>query len=182
MKYIPNILTCCRILGSLVLLILEPLSSAFCIIYIICGVSDILDGYIARRAKCSSSFGAKLDSIADIMFIAVMLYVLLPIIYLPGWVIIWIIGVAVIRMISLLVGYVRFKAFSSLHTYGNKATGLLLFLCPMLFPIIGMANTEKIILVMACLSAIEELVINITSQTLNINTKGIFIKKIQNAI
>lgn len=174
MRYIPNILTCCRILGSLVILILEPLSIAFCIIYLICGVSDFFDGYIARKTKCSSTFGATLDSIADIIFLAVMLFVLLPVIHISGWVIIWIIGIAVIRIISLLVGYLRYRAFSSLHTYGNKATGMILFLFPILFPIIGMANTEKIIIVMACLSAIEELAINSTSRTLNINVKSIF--------
>lgn len=174
MRYIPNILTCCRILGSIVTLIMEPLSTPFCIIYLFCGVSDILDGYIARKTKCSSTFGATLDSIADIIFLAVMLFVLIPVIHLSGWVIIWIIGIAVIRIISLLVGYVRYRAFSSLHTYGNKAAGMILFLFPILFPIIGMANTEKIIIAMACLSAIEELVINSTSRALNINVKSIF--------
>ncbi len=175
-RYIPNILTCCRILGSIAILILEPLSVAFFMIYIICGVSNILDGYIARKTKCSSSFGATLDSIADIIFLAVMLFVLLPIIPLPGWVIIWIIGIAVICINSLIIGYVKYRAFASLHTYGNKATGMMLFLFPIMFPVFRMENTEKIIILMACLSAIEELSLNATSQTLNINVKSIFIR------
>ena len=49
--------------------------SAF-IIYSICGITDFLDGWIARRYNLHSSFGRMLDPIADKLLIAVMLLTL----------------------------------------------------------------------------------------------------------
>jgi CDP-diacylglycerol--glycerol-3-phosphate 3-phosphatidyltransferase len=80
MKYVPNVLTCVRILGSIMLLFLKPFSIIFFILYIICGVTDILDGYIARKTENISKSGAALDSMADMIMIAVMLYIFYPVI------------------------------------------------------------------------------------------------------
>jgi CDP-diacylglycerol--glycerol-3-phosphate 3-phosphatidyltransferase len=143
------------------------------LIYITCGASDFADGYIARATKNTSKFGAAFDSIADLIFITVILYILIPIISLPTSVSIWIVGIAAIRIVSLLVGYVKYKAFASLHTYGNKATGLILFIYPFIYKVFGIT---QIILIVASLSALEELIINIKAKELNANIKSIFIR------
>ncbi|MDS1003847.1 CDP-alcohol phosphatidyltransferase family protein [Clostridium sporogenes] len=49
MKNIPNLITMIRILGITVLVFIRPFSEIFFIIYLICGISDILDGMIARK-------------------------------------------------------------------------------------------------------------------------------------
>jgi len=67
-------------------LLVKPLSVGFYIIYLICGTSDVLDGYIARKYKTSDSYGAALDSIADFVFFGIMLFVFIPIINLPYWI------------------------------------------------------------------------------------------------
>jgi CDP-diacylglycerol--glycerol-3-phosphate 3-phosphatidyltransferase len=175
MKYVPNILTCIRIIGSAALLLFKPLSIAFFLLYIVCGVTDVLDGYIARKTKNISKSGAALDSMADMIFIAVMLFVIFPIFSLEAMVVFWTIGIAAARILSLIVGYAKYKTFAGLHTYGNKATGLILFLFPFMYQLFGIVNAEYIILVIASLSALEELVINITSRTLNVNIKGLFL-------
>lgn len=174
MKYIPNALTFLRILGSVVLLFLTPLSTPFFILYFVCGVTDILDGYIARKTKNISKAGAALDSVADFIFLVIMFIIFLPIITLDTMVFLWIIGIAVTRMMSLIIGYARYKALASLHTYANKATGLSLFLFPFIYKFCGSTIAEYIILIAASLSALDDIAINITSKSLNINVKSIF--------
>lgn len=128
----PNIITFVRILGTIALAFVAPFSTAFYIIWTICGVSDVLDGTVARLLKKESSLGAKLDSTADIMFYLLMLFRVLPtlIVVLPNW--IWIIVgiIAAARIGAYLTALIKYKRFASLHSYLNKLSGFLLFLVP----------------------------------------------------
>ena len=67
MKQAANIITFSRIAAALSLFFL-PRGSIIFIIYF--GISDMLDGFIARKMHTESKFGEKLDSFADIVFIA----------------------------------------------------------------------------------------------------------------
>ena len=82
----------------------KPFSLLFWILYIVCGISDILDGFIARSMKQESEFGAKLDSIADIIFISSVTIVLIPIIKIHYFVWICVVVVIFIRTLSYLIG------------------------------------------------------------------------------
>lgn len=128
----PNIITFVRILGTIALAFVAPFSTAFYIIWTICGVSDVLDGTVARLLKKESSFGAKLDSTADILFYLLMLFRVLPTLIeiLPNW--IWIIVgvIAAARIGAYLTALIKYKRFASLHSYLNKLSGFLLFLVP----------------------------------------------------
>lgn len=77
-KLIPNLLTLLRILGAAALLFLAPLEPPFLAVYVFCGVSDILDGFLARRWQVSGSVGALLDSIADFLLTAILLIIFIP--------------------------------------------------------------------------------------------------------
>lgn len=70
MKQLPNIISAVRIAGSLGLLLCDVTGVVFWIIYGLCGISDIADGWLARRLKCVTKKGALLDSLADICFVA----------------------------------------------------------------------------------------------------------------
>ena len=49
-----------------------PLSSAwFYVLYLFCGLTDMIDGTIARKTGAVSKFGEKLDTAADFVFMAV---------------------------------------------------------------------------------------------------------------
>lgn len=174
MKYMPNIITVSRIVFSVFLLLTKPLSFRFFIIYLLCGISDIIDGYIARKTKTGSPFGAALDSVADTIFIGVLLVIFIPMLHFPLWVLCWIGMIALIRLVSLAAGFAKYHALSFLHTYANKLTGILLFSFPLLYGISGLTATAFIICVPATLSAIEELAINITSKELSRDTRCIF--------
>lgn len=66
MKYIPNILTTFRILTSLLIVMVSD--KYFFPLYFFVGVTDILDGWIARQMNWTSRFGTLLDSLADLLF------------------------------------------------------------------------------------------------------------------
>ena len=70
MKHIPDLLTVSRILFSLVLLFVRPMSGIFYLVYLLCGISDMVDGAVARKNGNVSKTGAAFDSAADCVFIA----------------------------------------------------------------------------------------------------------------
>lgn len=175
MKVILNAITLGRIVLALMLLFLEPLSSAFLAIYILCGVTDLIDGPIARKTNTTSNFGAKLDSAADTVLIGVSFFTLYPFLGLTLVIIVWILIIGVIRITSIGIAFCRFKTYASLHTYGNKLTGFILFLTPLCLPFIHHSIWTVFICIIATLSAMEEFIIQITSRELQLDRKGLFI-------
>ena len=128
MKLIPNIITTLRFLGAACSLLCNPAGVAFWVIYGLCGLSDMLDGYLARKLHAESKTGFVLDSIADICFIACCAIRLLPIIYIPSWLWIWAGVIVVIKLFNQVLALIVCKGFCFPHTTANKLTGLLLFL------------------------------------------------------
>ena len=126
-----NIITGIRIVISAFLLFCPVLSPAFYILYIAAGASDMIDGAVARKTGTASEFGSRLDTIADIVFAAVCLIKLLPVLDVPFWLYIWIAIIAFIKAVNIIAGYIRQKEFISVHSLINKVTGGLLFVFPM---------------------------------------------------
>ena len=155
-KHFANVLTGCRILGSVLLLFFPTFSVGFYIIYFFCGFSDMVDGTIARKTNSTSKFGSKLDTIADLIFVAVSLYKLLPAIHIPQWLWVWGGVIAVIKTSNIMRGYIYKKQFISLHTAMNRVTGLLLFLLPLTLHFVELKYTAIIVCSIATLSAIQE--------------------------
>ncbi len=174
MKTIANYITITRIVFVFLLLTVKPLSMEFLIIYIVCGISDMLDGYVARKTGTTSKSGEKLDSIADLLMIFILIYILYPFIQLPLILYIWISVIIVIRVISIIVVFVKYRTFGISHTYANKATGFLLFLLPLFFVFIELDVLICILCVFGSASAIEELIIHLNSKDLDLNKGSIF--------
>jgi len=127
-KHIPNIITVLRFLGAVSLLLCNPESAAFWVIYGLCGVSDMADGYLARRLHTESKTGAVLDSVADICFVACCAIRLLPALQIPLWLWIWAGLIIIIKIINQISALVVHKHLCFPHTTANKLTGLLLFI------------------------------------------------------
>ncbi len=155
-KHIANIVTGCRIFGSILLLFFSAFSTEFYITYLLCGFSDMIDGTIARKTNSTSRFGSQLDTMADFIFVVVSLIKLLPAIHLPGWLWIWCGMIAFIKISNIIWGYVSKKQFISLHTIMNKATGLLLFLLPLTISFVELKYTAIVVCSIATLSAVQE--------------------------
>ena len=134
MKHIPNIITTLRFLGAACLLLCNPAGAAFWIIYGLCGVSDMVDGYLARRLHAESKIGTVLDSVADICFVACCAIQLMPVAQIPTWLWIWAGVIVAIKFINQVSALIVCKHFCFPHTNANKLTGLLLFIAvPMVF-------------------------------------------------
>jgi CDP-diacylglycerol--glycerol-3-phosphate 3-phosphatidyltransferase len=155
-KHIANILTGARILGSILLLFFPVLSLKFYITYLFCGFSDMIDGTIARKTNSTSKFGSKLDTVADLVFVAVSLIKFLPTIHIPLWLWIWGSIIAIIKIGNIIWGYVSKKQFVALHTIMNKITGALLFVFPLPLSFIDLKYSFIVICSIATFSAIQE--------------------------
>ena len=155
-KHIANILTGCRIFGSILLLFFPAFSLCFYITYLLCGFSDMIDGTIARKTNSTSKFGSQLDTIADLSFVVASMIRLLPAIHIPQWLWIWGGVIAVIKISNIIWGYVSKKQFISLHTIMNKVTGLLLFLLPLTISFVELKYTAIVVCSIATLSALQE--------------------------
>ena len=157
-RNLANIITITRIIGTFFLIPLETLSDTFFIVYIICGVTDVLDGFVARKTHTVSRLGSKLDSFADLSFYSVMLYKIWHLLkeLLPDYVM-WMIRIVMaLRVLTYIVnGFVR-KEFSSRHTILNKITGLLVFLLPMMLKTPYLLYYSLLILLIAYISLFDE--------------------------
>lgn len=162
----PNIITCVRILGTVALVFIEPFCVAFYVIWTICGVSDVLDGTVARMLKKESKFGARLDSIADIMFYLLMLYRVLPtlIAVLPRWIWIIVCVIALTRIGAYVTALIKYKRFASLHSYLNKLSGFMLFLVPYFIFMSWFWIYCVVLCGIGLASSIEELLIHLLSR------------------
>lgn len=128
MKRIPDLLSMSRIALCLPLLLVDAMTMPFWVLYVIAGTTDMLDGFLARRWGVESKFGAKLDSLADFVFVLAVGYKLFPLLKLPTalWMMIGLI--ALVKTVNAISAYVVLHRIEFLHTKANKLTGLLLFI------------------------------------------------------
>ena len=119
-----NIITGIRIVLSVALLFFPALSPAFFVLYVAGGLSDMIDGVVARRTGTVSEFGSRLDTFADIVFAVVCLLKLLPVLPVPLWLYIWIAIIAIIKVANIAAGYVKQKEFI-FHLFGKYIVGIL---------------------------------------------------------
>lgn len=151
-----NIITIIRILCSIAILFCPVFSVAFYSLYITAGVSDMVDGWVARKTNTASEFGAKLDTIADIIFVIACLFKLIPVMDIPTWLHVWIGVIALIKIINVISGYVVQKQFVAIHSLMNKVTGVLLFLLPLTFSFINLRYSAAVVCIIATFAAVQE--------------------------
>lgn len=157
-KNLANLITSSRIIATAALVFLETLSRPFFMVYVWAGLSDVLDGFVARTTKTVSRFGSKLDSVSDLFFYSVMLLKVWPYLqkYLPTYVLILIYIVVGFRILLYLFVGVSRKTLISRHTYLNKATGLLLFLLPFMIRNRYLTVYSLTVLAVAYVSSVSE--------------------------
>ena len=155
-KKIANIITLCRMIGSIGLLFCPVFSACFYGLYIFCGLTDMVDGTIARKTGAASSFGARLDTVSDFCFVIVSFVKILPVIRIPAWIWAWAAVIAVVKLVNLLWGFTQMKHMPSLHTTANKATGFCLFLLPLTMSFADLRYIAPVVCVIATIAAIQE--------------------------
>ena len=100
MKNLPNALTVSRILAVLIFVVLATFAEksfmsedavrmvrlAAYILAILAGLTDLLDGYIARRYNFISDFGALMDPLADKIFVTGTMLIAVEYRLMPAWI------------------------------------------------------------------------------------------------
>ena len=151
-----NTITLFRMAAGIVLLRCPVFSPAFFVLYIAAGLSDMLDGFVARKTDTVSELGARLDTMADFVLVVVCLIKLLPILRIPAWLYAWIGIIALIKVVNIISGFAIQKKLVAVHSVMNKATGALLFLMPLTIPAVPLKYSAIVVCAMATFAAIQE--------------------------
>ena len=107
---IPNLLTVSRIIATPILIVLlngENFELAL-IVFVIAGLTDGLDGWIAKRFNCESRLGAMLDPVADKIIIVSAYCMLMIVADIPFW----LVTLVIFRDAVIVGGYL---VLTSLH-------------------------------------------------------------------
>lgn len=153
---IANLITGSRIILSLVMLPFTVFSVGFYICYLLAGFTDMVDGTIARKLGTESEFGKKLDTIADVVFVAASAYKLFPAFKIPLAIWIWISVIAIIKIINAILGFVVQKKYVAVHSFANKVTGAVLFILPLTLAVIDIKYSSILVCLIASFAAIQE--------------------------
>lgn len=155
-KYTANIISLTRIPLGIAMLFFPALSTGFFVFYVLGGITDVVDGFVARRTETESEMGSRIDSVADYFFIAMMLIVLLPAINMQIWMWIWFFIIIGIKIINVICGYSMYGKFVPAHTVLNKIAGLLVFIFPFALLHLELLYCATFVFAVATLAAVQE--------------------------
>ena len=151
-----NTISLFRIAAGIVLLLCPVFSPALFVLYIAAGLSDMLDGFVARKTDTVSELGARLDTMADFVLVVVCLIKLLTILRIPAWLYGWNGIIAFIKVANIISGFTAQKKLVTVHSVMNKATGALLFLMPLTIPAVPLKYSAIVVCAVATFAAIQE--------------------------
>ena len=151
-----NLMTGCRILCSLTLLCFPVFSPMFYMMYLLTGLTDMIDGIVARKTNTVSEFGSQLDTMADLIFIVMSLVKFLPVLDIPKWLLMWMVIIGLIKISNFVSGLMIYKTFLTEHTLMNKITGFSLFVLPFTLSFIHLQYGAIVVCIMATVAAIQE--------------------------
>ena len=120
----------------------------------ICGVSDVLDGWLARRWDAVTHTGQLLDSVEDVGFFLAILICFFS--QWQSWTQYWVLAILFIRVFCAAFKCVPVSHCPDFYTVLNKITGLLLFLFPVLYGLFGFSVPAVGVCFAASLAALEE--------------------------
>lgn len=128
---LPNYITMSRLIliPFMYIFILNHQIIFFMILFYLAGLSDVLDGFLARKLHLVSSIGKKLDSIVDFIFFifaTYFFYLIYPDILKDSFYLI--LSAVLLLMILIISGLIKYKKTILFHTYILKIVGLMVFI------------------------------------------------------
>ena len=184
LKTIPNILSISRLILIPAMIIPayyidnEPDARlVFLIMFIIIGVTDKLDGTLARYLNQTTELGAKLDTIADMVFyplIALWLYRFESGVVGEWWNLIYFL--LALYFFKMVTGKIKFGYVPAFHTIGAKTFSASLYF----FMIIAMFDSDlaksifPLLCVIGFINQIEETYILLTRDSVDENIRSVF--------
>lgn len=169
-------ITSVRIASSLFLLFLPLGSVGFLAVYTLTGLTDVLDGWLARKTGTASDFGARLDSAADLLFYAILLLRLSPVLWrlLPASIWYAVAAIVLVRLAAYVTAAVKYHRFAAMHTWLNKLTGAAVFLLPYMLAATTGTLYSWSLCVLAFAASVEELVIHLCQPYYQAGRKTVF--------
>jgi CDP-diacylglycerol--glycerol-3-phosphate 3-phosphatidyltransferase len=131
MSKIPNLITSARLIAAIALIHAGLTSKLFLFLPFVlsAGISDMLDGYVARKFNWCTQFGAHLDSISDLLiYIAVLIFLAInqPIEMAQcRW---FLTAGAAIQILHLLLAIKKLGTFPSYHTDFSRFSAYVIYI------------------------------------------------------
>ena len=148
-----NILTAIRIICALLILIFPAFSTWFYLFYLLGGFTDAVDGTVARKLGKATVWGARFDTIADIFFVMAVLMKIIVSVVVPPWLLIWIGIIATIKAINIIIGFIRYHRFVTVHSVWNRVCGIIAFVPPLFIGSEYAWQAKVLVVIFACIIA-----------------------------
>ena len=184
LKTIPNMLSISRLILIPAMLIpayfiqYEPQARfVFLIMFIIIGVTDKLDGTLARYLNQTTALGAKLDTIADMVFyplIALWLYRFESGVVGEWWNLVYFL--LALYFFKMVTGKIKFGYVPAFHTIGAKTFSASLYffmIAAILDPVLS-KSIFPVLCVIGYINQLEETYILLTRDSVDENIRSVF--------
>ena len=172
-KQAANIISGSRIVVAGILFCFSSITGWFLALYCYCGISDLVDGPVARKTGSTSTLGAMLDTVGDILTYLALAKIFIQHKYVPTWVVVWMLCTAVGFAVSGFIALKRFGKFSLVHSLFGKILGITVFVMPFAqkwgFGVVWMA----VICTVSSIAAIESIIIESLSDELETNLTSV---------
>jgi cardiolipin synthase (CMP-forming) len=128
---VPNLLCLIRLVGSLVLvaIALADAPEVFLVTFLVLALSDYLDGKLAIWLDQQTTFGARLDTVADAVLFGAILF---GAVWMKGdrlWAeSAWLFAAIGSYAVSVAASYAKFRKLPSYHTRAAKTSNFLMLL------------------------------------------------------
>jgi len=177
-KSVPDLLCYARLLLVPVVLALALSNLPFYagIALFAAGLTDVLDGIIARGCNIATAYGSRLDSIADTLLevsAALAVLILKPEIFTGHTLILgaWI----AIEAASILLGWIKFRRIANLHLYLTKASGVVAYAFVIYTLVIGYSEAFLYAAVtLLIVSSLECLILQLVAPRVDEHMKSIY--------
>ncbi len=173
-KHLANIISSSRVFGAIALFFFSNITTPFLIIYVLCGITDLIDGPIARKTNSTSPLGATLDTVGDVATYLALTKVLAMQKLVPGWILIWILSAGVIFGIDALIAKKRLGKLYLPHTWLGKVFGGTVFVLPIAMQFMEGYVWMSVICIVATIHSIELLYIMSKTNTADDFVPGVF--------
>ena len=177
LRYIPNMLSLSRIPLSIILMLLAKQPVFFLAVYILAGLTDMLDGKVARRFGWQSELGSKFDGLADAFWIFSMMATVFLVLRIQFALYVYIAFAVIlaVRIVNLIFTRIKFKQWGALHSTLVRYSGLPLYLIAP-YCVWTRKGPSVLLLTALCvvlLSVIEESLILRRLEVYDMNTKSV---------
>ena len=175
---IPNLLSLLRIALVPVLALAAAFNQAdlFLLVLAISLLSDLLDGYFARKLHQVTELGARLDSWADMATYAIMiigLYLIWPSFFDQQF--FFLMAATLSYILPVIIALFRFGSFPSYHTWGAKLAALLIAPAFYLLILNDQQLFFRLVIVLHVVVALEEIAITFFLKKSETNVASILI-------